>query len=92
MPVSIFDCSSIHYFFQHVEQYVILSIVTDGELAVVSKSLHDSDVNGLVLELDLQGRTTVGSPSDMASNRYRKILFFTQFLSLIQTDNVPIRI
>ncbi|XP_046453697.1 uridylate-specific endoribonuclease B-like [Daphnia pulex] len=43
--------------------------ITDEELLALSKNLHINDVNGAVVELDLQAKTTIGDLSDKAPTR-----------------------
>ncbi len=43
--------------------------ITDEELLALSKNLHINDVNGVVVELDLQAKTTIGDLSDKAPSR-----------------------
>jgi hypothetical protein len=47
--------------------------ITDEELLALSKDLHINDVNGAIVKLDLQGKTTIGDiTTDNAPSRYRK--------------------
>lgn len=43
--------------------------ITDEELLTLSKNLHINDVNGVIVELDLQAKTTIGDLTDKAPGR-----------------------
>jgi len=40
--------------------------ITDAELLALSKDLHVADVNGVIVQLNLQGQTTAGNFEDLA--------------------------
>lgn len=49
--------------------FVFLVPITDEELLTLSKNLHINDVNGVIVELDLQAKTTIGDLTDKAPGR-----------------------
>lgn len=49
--------------------------ISDAEILNLSKQLHDSDANGVIVTLDLQSQTTAGNLNDLSPNRFKLFKF-----------------